>query len=132
MIVFTLSVFAYKKLRFPRQKSYIVRPFLGGRNSSDGAKPAILAHRGGSCEAPENTLAAFKLAKENGAVGVEFDVDFTKDHRAVVIHDSTVDRTTDGSGAVRHFTFEDIRKLNASSNHPLRLVRWIPAGWVLF
>ena len=81
--------------------------------------PALIAHRGGSAEAPENTLAAFRTAKENGAVGVEFDVDFTKDGRAVVIHDATVDRTTDGSGPVNEFNFEEIRKVNASAKHPL-------------
>jgi len=59
------------------------------------------------------------MAKENGATGVEFDVDFTKDGRAVVIHDPTVDRTTNGKGLVCEFTFEEIRKLDASCEHPL-------------
>jgi len=81
--------------------------------------PIILGHRGCGIEAPENTMAAFKLAKENGALGVEFDLDFTKDGVPVIIHDSTVDRTTDGHGKVCDFTYEQIRRLNASAKHPL-------------
>ena len=112
-------IFLYRKFRLPKLKSDVVKFFLR-TDTSDLNKPAIIAHRGGSSEAPENTLAAFRTAKENGAACVEFDVDFTKDGRAVVIHDSTVDRTTDGSGAVSEFTFEEIRKLDASAKHSLR------------
>lgn len=112
-------IFLYRKFRLPKLKADLVKSFLR-TDTSDLDKPAIIAHRGGSAEAPENTLAAFRTAKENGAAGVEFDVDFTKDGRAVVIHDSTVDRTTDGSGPVSEFTFEEIRKLDASWKHCLR------------
>lgn len=112
-----LLLFLYRKFRLPKNEASIVKSFL----QKDGSKtPAIIAHRGGSAEAPENTLAAFRTARENGATGVEFDVDFTKDGRAVVIHDATVDRTTDGTGPVNEFTFEEIRKLDASAKHPLR------------
>ena len=121
-LVFFLAAFLsflYRKFRLPKLKADLAKSFL--RNyTSDLNKPAIIAHRGGSSEAPENTLAAFRTAKDNGATGVEFDVDFTKDGRAVVIHDSTVDRTTDGSGPVNDFTFEEIRKLDASAKHRLR------------
>ena len=58
----------------------------------------ILAHRGASGYAPENTLEAFALAAELGADGVELDVHLTSDGEMVVIHDETVDRTTNGSG----------------------------------
>jgi len=109
--------FLYRKFRLPKLKGDLAKSFLR-KDTSD--KPAIIAHRGGSSEAPENTLAAFRTAKENGAYGVEFDVDFTKDGRPVVIHDSTVDRTTDGSGPVSEFTLEEIRKLDASAKHCLR------------
>lgn len=110
-------LFLYRKFRLPKPEVNLVKSFLR-KDASE--TPAIIAHRGGSAEAPENTLAAFRTAKENGAIGVEFDVDFTKDGRAVVIHDATVDRTSDGSGPVNEFTFEDIRKVDASAKHPLR------------
>src|SRR5215211_3121274 len=62
--------------------------------------PANLAHRGASALAPENTLEAFRVAVEAGAGGLELDVHMTLDKEIVVIHDVTVDRTTNGSGAV--------------------------------
>ena len=114
--VLVLTAILYRVLRLPRSDPKIAKSFL--RN--DESESAIVAHRGGSAEAPENTLAAFRMSKENGAIGVEFDVDFTRDGRAVVIHDSTVDRTTDGSGLVSDFSFEEIRRLDASCKHPLR------------
>lgn len=73
----------------------------------------IMAHRGGPKYAPENTLGAFRNAIDQGADGLEFDVQMTKDGALVVIHDETVDRTTDGSGAVRDLTLEQIRALDA-------------------
>ena len=59
-------------------------------------------------------------ANKNGATAVEFDVDLTVDDQVVVIHDDTVDRTTDGTGFVNEMTLELIRKLDASANHPKR------------
>ena len=64
------------------------------------ARPLILGHRGAPAEAPENTLAAFRRAIELGADGIECDVQRSADGALVLIHDETVDRTTDGSGAV--------------------------------
>lgn len=75
--------------------------------------PLIIAHRGDSFARPENTLLAFASALEVGAQLVEFDVQLTKDGQVVVIHDPTVDRTTDGQGAVRDLTLAQIRKLSA-------------------
>lgn len=72
-----------------------------------------IAHRGASREAPENTLAAFRRALDAGAPAIECDVQRTRDGRLVVIHDQTVDRTTDGRGAVAALTFEEIRRLDA-------------------
>ena len=60
----------------------------------------VLGHRGASGYAPENTLEAFKLAMDMGADGFELDVHLSKDGELVVIHDETVDRTTDGTGFV--------------------------------
>lgn len=75
--------------------------------------PLIIAHRGASAGAPENTLAAFGLAAEEGAHGVELDVRLTADGKVVVIHDATVDRTTAGAGAVARMTAEQLRSLDA-------------------
>jgi glycerophosphoryl diester phosphodiesterase len=75
--------------------------------------PIILAHRGASLYAPENTLAAFELAIEQGADGIELDTKLTADGHVVVIHDATVDRTTDGHGRVKDLTLEELRRLDA-------------------
>ena len=84
-----------------------------GKTRAPGHWPAILAHRGASARAPENTLEAFRLAVEEGAGGLELDVHATRDGEIVVIHDATVDRTTDGSGAVAGMTLEELRRLDA-------------------
>lgn len=83
-------------------------------------RAAAIAHRGGSHDAPENTLAAIRQAAKNGAMGVELDVEFTSDGVPVMMHDNTVDRTTDGTGRLCDLTFEQIRKLNPAANHRLR------------
>jgi glycerophosphoryl diester phosphodiesterase len=72
-----------------------------------------VAHRGASRYAPENTLAAFRLALEHGVPAVECDVRRTQDGHLVVIHDPAVDRTTDGHGAVASLTLESLRRLDA-------------------
>ena len=74
----------------------------------------VFAHRGASGYAPENTLTSFRLAREQGADGVELDVQLTKDGQLVVIHDETLDRTTDGTGWVKDFTLSELKALNAS------------------
>jgi glycerophosphoryl diester phosphodiesterase len=73
----------------------------------------LIAHRGGPAYAPENTLAAFENAIAQGVDWLEFDVQMTQDGELVVIHDETVDRTTDGTGAVAGLTLEQIRRLDA-------------------
>jgi glycerophosphoryl diester phosphodiesterase len=75
--------------------------------------PLIFGHRGACAYAPENTLAAFNLAFELGADGIELDVTLTKDGVPVVIHDDTVDRTTDGRGKVSGMTVREIQRLDA-------------------
>jgi glycerophosphoryl diester phosphodiesterase len=75
-----------------------------------------IAHRGASGRAPENTLAAFRAAIEYGARMCELDVRATRDGEIVVIHDDTVDRTTDGSGAVKALTMAELRQLDAGVN----------------
>ena len=75
--------------------------------------PLVIAHRGNSAHRPENTLAAFASALEIGAAIAEFDVHLTRDGEVVVIHDATLDRTTNGHGAVRNMTMADIRRVSA-------------------
>ncbi len=73
----------------------------------------VVAHRGFSQSYPENTLLAFRKAVELDADFVEADVRETKDGQIVVIHDATVDRTTDGEGKVRDLAFEQLKRLDA-------------------
>jgi glycerophosphoryl diester phosphodiesterase len=77
-------------------------------------KVSVVAHRGLSASAPENTMAAFKLAAEAGCDLIEFDVHLTKDDQLVVIHDDTLERTTNGTGYVRDHTLAEIKALDAS------------------
>lgn len=67
--------------------------------------PLLIAHRGLSAVAPENTLSAFKHAIRSKADMIEVDVRLTKDGTPVIIHDAKVDRTTNGKGKVKIFTF---------------------------
>ncbi len=75
----------------------------------------VIAHRGASASAPENTLAAFELAASQGADAFELDVRLSADGAPVVIHDPTLERTTDGAGAVRAQTLVDLRLLDAGA-----------------
>lgn len=75
--------------------------------------PLIFAHRGASALAPENTLSSFRLAKELEADGIELDVMLSSDKQLVVIHDTTVNRTTNGLGKVPAMTYNELRKLDA-------------------
>jgi len=88
----------------------------------------VIAHRGASAYAPENTLPAFELAVEQGADAFELDVRLTRDGAAVVIHDDTLDRTTDLSGPVRARTLAELRagdagyrfSLDGGQTYPMR------------
>lgn len=79
-------------------------------------KTKIFAHRGASGYAPENTLEAFALAMEQGADGIELDVQMTKDGELVVIHDETIDRVSSAKGAVGKYTLEELKRFTFS-NH---------------
>ena len=78
------------------------------------ARP-VIAHRGASAEAPENTLAAFEAAVRGGADAFELDVRLTADGAPVVIHDDTLDRTTDRTGLVRSHTLAELRSVDAGA-----------------
>ncbi len=84
--------------------------------------PLLIAHRGGSLEVPENTLAAFRHAIDAGMRMVELDVQMTADGELVVIHDETVDRTTNGTGPVGSFTLEELRRLDAGLKFDARFM----------
>jgi glycerophosphoryl diester phosphodiesterase len=75
----------------------------------------IIAHRGASGDAPENTIEAFELAWQRGADGIEFDIHFSSDEMPVVIHDPCLDRTTSSAGRVRDYTAEVLQRLDAGS-----------------
>ena len=80
--------------------------------------PIVIAHRGDKVNAPENTLSAFKLAAEIGADAVEFDVKLTLDGEVVILHDQTVDRTTNGIGNIANLSLTAARKLEANVQFP--------------
>lgn len=100
--------------------AFVLRPAGGAAMSmnSTPARPArtlICAHRGASAAAPENTLAAFRLARQLGADQFELDTTITAEGVPVVIHDGAVDRTTDGSGDITKMTLAEVQKLDAGS-----------------
>jgi glycerophosphoryl diester phosphodiesterase len=84
--------------------------------SQQAYKPMVIAHRGASAYAPENTLAAFRKAMEMEADALEIDVRQTKDGYLVIMHDATVDRTTNGRGRVDELTLAEVRRLDAGSS----------------
>lgn len=71
-------------------------------------RPLVFAHRGASAYAPENTFAAFDLAVEMGATAIETDVQATADGHLVLLHDSRLDRTTDGHGTPAEHTLAEL------------------------
>ncbi len=75
----------------------------------------VYAHRGGAGLAPENTLAAFRKALELGVDAVEMDLHVTQDGEIIVIHDETLDRTTDGRGSVADLALEEVRRWDAGA-----------------
>ncbi len=90
--------------------------------TSHNAPPlrGVVGHRGSSTKAPENTMASFRQAYYEGADSIELDVSKTKDGKFVVMHDDSVDRTTNGTGAIKSLTLEEIQNLDAGTwNGPL-------------
>ncbi|WP_223702661.1 glycerophosphodiester phosphodiesterase [Sutcliffiella deserti] len=77
------------------------------------SRPLVIAHQGGELLAPSNTMIAFKQAADMGVDVIETDIHITKDGHLVAIHDATVDRTTNGSGAVADLTLTEIQALDA-------------------
>ena len=86
---------------------------IAGENDPAGRRPWVVAHRGFRARCPENTLAAFRAAIAAGADMIELDVTLSRDRQPVVIHDDTLDRTTDGHGPVADFTTAQLKTLDA-------------------
>ncbi len=78
-------------------------------------KTLIWGHRGASADAPENTMEAFELACRVGAEGIELDVHLSADRQIIVMHDETVNRTTNGAGRITEMTLSELKKLDASN-----------------
>jgi glycerophosphoryl diester phosphodiesterase len=91
-------------------------------------RPLIIAHRGYRAKYPENTLAAFSAALDIGVKMIELDVMLTRDRKMVVIHDATLERTTDGHGQVNSYTLQELKELDAGSwFHPRFAGERLPA-----
>jgi glycerophosphoryl diester phosphodiesterase len=91
----------------------------------DPAAKLVIAHRGNSAHCPENTLESFRQGLALGADAIEFDVRLSRDGVAVVIHDPTLERTTDGAGSVAALTLDELRRLDAGH-------RFTPDGGATF
>lgn len=89
------------------------------RDWSSAQRPLIIAHRGASAEAPENTLAAFVLAQARGADGIELDVQLSADGWPIVLHDGRMERTTNGQGHVKDFTVAQLQALDAGQGQAI-------------
>nr|WP_285860339.1 glycerophosphodiester phosphodiesterase [Brevibacillus sp. MER 51] len=83
--------------------------------------PLIYAHRGASGLFPENTMESFQGAARRKANGIELDVQLSSDNKLVVIHDHNLERTTNGSGLVRHYTLRELRQLRADKDSSMRV-----------
>lgn len=116
-IVLALVCYAVQRAAIPRLDDALASEVIFGGERAD-APPPVYAHRGGGHDAPENTLAAIREAKRNNASGIEIDLSFTLDNVAVLFHDDTLERTTEGSGPLAAATFAELRRLDAASKHP--------------
>ena len=93
-------------------------------------RPLIFAHRGGARLAPENTLAAIDNGIKLGSDGLEIDVQLSSDGIPVVIHDPTLDRTTNRTGPVRHFTAAELARVDAGPLRQARLLEPFALLWI--
>jgi len=88
--------------------------------------PKLIAHRGASALLPENTLAAFKLAKSMGAAMIECDVQLSRDNIPIIFHDDTLERTTHGHGIVAHYTCAELQTLGIKTKSLTQEALYIP------
>ena len=97
--------------------AFSVRPLPGSEGTlrpPARRRPLVIAHRGGAGLWPENTMQAFKGSRDLGVDVLEMDVQATADNVLVVMHDGTLERTTDGSGPVNRLTLAQLKKLDAA------------------
>lgn len=85
------------------------------KKDNDGYKPMVIAHQGGSKLAPENTLSAFQNALKLGVDMVDIDVHLSKDGELIVMHDFSIEKTTNGTGEIKYLTLEELKKVDAGS-----------------
>ena len=113
VIVYTAVILAGLLLNY----SYIEAVYKGNVSLNVGVltRTQVTAHRGSSRVAPENTLYAFEEALASGADYIELDVQLTADEQLVVFHDEKLDRTTDGTGKLSDYTYDELMKLSAGS-----------------
>ncbi|XP_030248879.1 glycerophosphodiester phosphodiesterase 1 isoform X1 [Sparus aurata] len=118
----TASLYLFMAMfRFPQVPSSRAQQVLHPAKGTAGSgKVSVVAHRGGGHDAPENTLRAIREASKNGATGVELDLEFSADGIPILMHDETVDRTTNGSGPLSQFRLSELGKLDAAAKHRLR------------
>ena len=107
LLLIAVLFLVFHAIKLPRYSEEKVRIFLEKTNGSP------IAHRGGK---PENTLAALSKAKSQGAFGVEVDLSLTKDGHAVLLHDATVDRTSNGRGRIDEMTLKEAKELDFGSH----------------
>lgn len=105
-----------RKINIPKKFPLAKNPFLSlefERWTFMRTTPIVIGHRGARAFLPENTMPAFRLAFEQGAPGIEFDVHTSKDGIPVILHDATLSRTSNGKGYVSQWTLADLKKLDA-------------------
>ena len=86
-------------------------------------KTQIFAHRGYPVKFPENSLQGFKYAIDHGADGLEFDVHLTRDNVPVIMHDEKIDRTTQGHGRIRDYTYQQLRQYPLANGETIPLLK---------
>ncbi|XP_033965769.1 glycerophosphodiester phosphodiesterase 1 [Pseudochaenichthys georgianus] len=117
----TVSLYLFVAMfRFPQVPSSQARQVLHPLRGTVGSgRVSVVAHRGGGHDAPENTIVAIREASKNGATGVELDLEFSADGVPILMHDETVDRTTNGSGPLCQMRRSELGNLDAAAKHRL-------------
>ncbi|CAH0553478.1 unnamed protein product, partial [Brassicogethes aeneus] len=122
-ILFTIALIAAVHfLRVPAPDPSIVEAIVGKELDleGDGYQMKTVAHRGAGLDAPENSLAAFKMCNDNGCDAIEFDVSLTSDGVPIVFHDNTVERMSDSNKEISKTQWVDLAKLDISVKHPYK------------